>query len=303
MNPPLPERFSHLPPWLAVVIGLLLVVLIAIVDYATGPHVALNVFYLLPVMLAAWQTRSTLDGFIVAAATFVVGPVEAYLTGFSDTSAGVSVWNGLMRLAVFSIVLLLMARLRDLMERLETQAMADELTGLGNLRALRETLARELERSRRFDHALSLAYIDLDGLKLVNDRHGHAAGDRLLICFATVARASLRSVDTIARVGGDEFVVLLPETAAAPALLIADRLRDAFARASEDPGSTNTCSIGLASFEVMPADADALLSAADELMYAANPRGRDEVEPREIGRAPHPVADDDAARLPVELRV
>jgi len=276
------ERFSRLPHALVIVIGLLLIALIAIVDYSTGPLVALNVFYLLPVMLVAWTTRSTLCGFVVAAATFAVGVVEAYLTDFAYVSPGIAVWNGAVRLAVFCVVLLLIARLLGLMARLETQAMVDELTGLGNRRALRETLARELERSDRFHHPLSVAYIDLDGLKRVNDSHGHAAGDSLLITFARVAVSNLRAVDTVARVGGDEFVVLLPETGAAPALLIADRLRSAFAKASEQHGAAGTCSIGLASFEVMPADADAALQAADALMYVAKGRGGDDVEAQEF---------------------
>jgi diguanylate cyclase (GGDEF)-like protein len=285
-------RLARLPRPVVVAIGLLLVGLIAVIDYSTGPKVVLSFFYLLPVMLVAWTTRSTLCGGIVAAATFAIGPLEAYLGDFAYTSPGVSVWNGAVRLAVLSVVLVLMARMRDLMARLETQARVDELTGLSNLRALRETLTRELERSRRFGHPLSLAYIDLDRLKPVNDEYGHAAGNQLLVTFARVALANLRAVDTVARVGGDEFAVLLPETGGAPALLIADRLRDAFARCSDGPVA-GSCSIGLASFEVMPHDAEAVLEAADGLMYEVKARGGGDVEAREfspahgkVGRAP-----------------
>jgi diguanylate cyclase (GGDEF)-like protein len=277
------ERVARLPRLLVVVIGLALVTLIAVVDYATGPGVLMNVFYLLPVMLVAWTTASTFCGIVVALATFAVSPVEAFLIGFTDMSPGVAVWNGAVRLAVFTIVLVLMARMRGLMARLEQQAMVDELTGLGNLRALRETLAREIERCRRFRHPLSLAYIDLDGLKTTNDRLGHAAGDRLLVTFAAVARTSSRAVDTVSRIGGDEFVVLLPETTVDAALLMLDRLRQNFARATEGSEVPGSCSIGVASFTVMPPDVDAVLERADALMYRAKARGGGDVEAEEFG--------------------
>jgi diguanylate cyclase (GGDEF)-like protein len=279
------ERVARLPRPLVVVIGLALVALIAVVDYATGPRILLNVFYLLPVMLVAWATASTLCGVVIALATFAVSPTEAFLLGFADMSPGVAVWNGAVRLAVFTVILVLMARTRGLLARLEQQAMVDELTGLGNLRSLRETLVREIERCRRFRHPLSLAYIDLDGLKTTNDRLGHAAGDRLLVTFAAVARTSSRAVDTVSRVGGDEFVVLLPETTVDAALLMLDRLRQNFARATEGSGVPGSCSIGVASFAAMPPDVDAMLARADALMYRAKARGGDDVEAEEFGAA------------------
>jgi diguanylate cyclase (GGDEF)-like protein len=290
-------RVARLPRPLVVVIGLALVALIAVVDYATGPRILLNVFYLLPVMLVAWATASTFCGLVIALATFAVSPVEAFLIGFADAPPGIAVWNGAVRLAVFTIILVLLARMRGLMARLELQAMVDELTGLGNLRSLRETLARELERSRRFRHPLSLAYIDLDGLKATNDRLGHAAGDRLLVTFAAVARTSSRAVDTVARVGGDEFVVLLPETTGDAALLMLDRLRQNFARATEGSRVLGSCSIGVASFTVMPPDVDAMLERADALMYRVKARGGDDVEAEEFG-----VAEDRAAPASAALR-
>lgn len=277
------KSFACLPRPLTVVIGLVLVGLIAAVDYSTGPYIGLGVFYLLPVMLVAWATASMPCGFIIAAAAFATGPAEAVLADSADVPLSVAAWNGAVRFAVFAIFLLLMARMRDLMARLETQAMVDELTGLSNLRSLRELLTRELERSRRYRHSLSLAYIDLDGLKTVNDRCGHAAGSRMLVTFAAVAQASSRAVDTVARVGGDEFVVLLPETGADAAVLMVDRLSDAFVRATSGSGWPSTCSIGLASFEVMPADADAVLEAADTLMYQVKARGGNDIEAREFG--------------------
>ena len=269
------ERFQSLPRAVIVAVGLLLVTGIAILDFSTSSRVVVSICYLLPVMLVAWATASTGCGLIVALTTFLAEPVGEMLTHYRYHSMPVAIWNGAMRLAVFCIVLLLMQRVRMLMGRLQEAALADELTGLANLRALREMAAKEIERSRRFNHPVTLAYVDIDDLKRVNDRAGHAAGNRVLISLATIARATTRSVDTVARVGGDEFVILMPETGPDTALLVADRLREAFSQAVKPQGVPSTCSIGLASFERPSASVDEMLATADELMYEAKAAGKD----------------------------
>jgi diguanylate cyclase (GGDEF)-like protein len=275
-------RFTRLPRPAIVAVGLVLITAIAYFDYLTGPRILLNIFYLLPVMLVAWACGSSACGLIVAVGTFLVGPLEAMVTGFNSVSLPVAIWNGAVRLSVFCIVLFLMAKVRTLMSKLEEQALVDELTGLANLRALRETGATEIERSRRFNHPLSLAYLDIDDFKAVNDRVGHAAGDRVLVALASVARATMRSIDTVVRVGGDEFVILMPETGDETALPLADRLRAAFSRAVKVEGVPITCSIGLASFRRSPASVDEMLATADELMYEAKADGGDAVRAVEV---------------------
>jgi diguanylate cyclase (GGDEF)-like protein len=275
-------RFTRLPRPAIVAVGLVLITAIAYFDYLTGPRILLSIFYLLPVMLVAWACGSSACGLIVAVGTFLVGPIEAMITEFHYVSLPVAIWNGAVRLSVFCVVLLLMSRVRTLMSKLEEQALADELTGLANLRALRETVAIEIERSRRFDHPLTLANLDIDDFKGVNDRVGHEAGDRVLVSLASVARATMRSIDTVVRVGGDEFAILMPETGDETALPLADRLRAAFSRAVKVEGVPVTCSIGLASFRRPPVSVDEMLAAADELMYEAKADGGDAVCAAEV---------------------
>jgi diguanylate cyclase (GGDEF)-like protein len=275
-------RFTRLPRPAIVAVGLVLITVIAYFDYLTGPRILLSIFYLLPVMLVAWASGSSACGLTVAVGTFLVGPIEEMITDFRYVSLPVAIWNGAVRLSVFCVVLFLMARVRTLMSKLEEQALADELTGLANLRALRETAATEIERCRRFDHPLSVAYLDIDDFKAVNDRVGHEAGDRVLVALANVARATMRSIDMVARVGGDEFVILMPETGDETALPLADRLRAAFSRAVKVEGVPVTCSIGLASFRRPPVSVDEMLAAADELMYEAKADGGDAVCAAEV---------------------
>ncbi len=276
-------RFVRLPRAVIVAVGLLLILAIAYVDNLSGPRILLNIFYLLPVMLVAWACESSVCGLIVAVGAFLVSPIEAMLDDFRSVSLVVATWNGAVRLAVFCIVLLLMSRVRVLMSRLAEQALADELTGLANLRALREVAALEIERSRRFNHPVSVAYLDIDDFKSVNDRAGHAAGDKVLVSLGSIARATMRSIDMVARVGGDEFVVLMPETGAETALPVADRLREAFSRSVRVEGVPVTCSIGLASFERAPVSVDEMLMTADELMYEAKAGGGDMVRQGDVG--------------------
>jgi len=277
------ERLQHLPRPVVLLLGMALIAAIAWLDAATGPKVALNVFYLLPVMLVAWATASTGYGLLAVLATFLVGPFEAYRNGYAFYSLPVALWNAGMRTAVFCIVLLLLAELRRLVARLREQSLTDELTGVANRRAFTLVAGREIERSRRYRHQLSLAFLDIDGLKAVNDRRGHAAGDRVLVSFAGAARTAARSVDIVARLGGDEFVVLMPETDEDAALPLADRLREVCSQAAGAGVEPVTCSVGVVTYEQAPGDVEELLARADALMYEAKAAGGDDVRQARIG--------------------
>ena len=271
------ERLQRLPRAAVLFVGLASIVLIAVLDAATGPTLALNVFYLLPVMLVTWVTASLACGLVAVLATFLVGPLEAYLDGFAFYSLPVALWNAGMRAAVFCVVLLLLSEMRKLVARLQEQSMTDELTGVANRRAFLLVAAREIERSRRYGHQLSLAYLDIDGFKAVNDRQGHAIGDRVLVALAGAAGATARSVDTVARLGGDEFVVLMPETDEGAALLLADRLHEVCSQAAGSGAERITCSVGVVTYEQPPENVGELLASADALMYEAKAAGGDDV--------------------------
>ena len=276
-------RLQRLPRPLVLLLGLALVAAIAALDAATGPKLAFNVFYLLPVMLVAWVTASTVYGLVAVLATFLVGPFEAFRNGFAVYSLPVALWNAGMRTAVFCIVLLLLAEVRKLVARLQEQSLTDELTGLANRRAFQLGAAREIERSCRYAHQLSLAYLDIDGFKAVNDREGHTVGDRVLVALAGAARATARSVDMVARLGGDEFVILMPETDECAALPLADRMREACAQAASSSSRRVTCSVGVVTYQRVPKDVEELLASADALMYEAKAGGGDDVRQAVLG--------------------
>jgi diguanylate cyclase (GGDEF)-like protein/PAS domain S-box-containing protein len=167
--------------------------------------------------------------------------------------------------------------LRDISERthledaLRDRALHDELTGLPNRALLGDRLTAAIAAAHRQHAQLSLLLIDLNGFKLVNDVHGHSAGDRVLVECARRIAAALRESDTAARLGGDEFVVLLPATALAGAIETAWTLNEVIAKpiAIGESSPSVSASIGIAVFPDHAADAAALLAAADAAMYEA----------------------------------
>ncbi|HEY6096025.1 MAG TPA: diguanylate cyclase [Gallionellaceae bacterium] len=170
---------------------------------------------------------------------------------------------------------------RTLLERLELQAHQDYLTGLSNRRHFMEQGELELARVQRYGEALSVFMIDIDHFKNINDTHGHKAGDIVLQKLSHVLRETLRAIDIIGRMGGEEFAVLLPETALAEAAEIAERLREEIALADVVLKTGLplhfTVSIGVATLKEGEVNLDILLNLADVALYRAKESGRNKV--------------------------
>jgi diguanylate cyclase (GGDEF)-like protein len=163
---------------------------------------------------------------------------------------------------------------------LDELAHTDPLTKLANRRALMQRAQMELDRAARTGRPLALLMFDIDHFKRVNDTYGHAAGDAVLAGVAATAQAQFRRIDLCGRVGGEEFVVVLPETDPEHARAAAERLRGAIAATSFGdiaPGLTVTISIGLVSVEEVSATLDVLLARADAALYRAKDGGRNRV--------------------------
>lgn len=174
-----------------------------------------------------------------------------------------------------TVVALLAGRNLRLVDRLTKEARVDNLTGLLNRRGFVECTTAALARARREDTSLALVSFDLDNFKVVNDEWGHQVGDRVLVSVSRLLEAELREVDVLARMGGEEFVALLPGADAEAAALVAERIRRNLAewRDPEPELPSVTLSAGIAA-AVAPDDIEPLLKAADRGLYAAKRAGR-----------------------------
>ncbi|MEP6910433.1 MAG: diguanylate cyclase [Actinomycetota bacterium] len=200
--------------------------------------------------------------------------------GFSDETMKLAEW-----LSTQAAIALENARLHDIVRQ---QAMTDELTGLVNRRRFLEAVRSEILRAQRLGGPLSVVLADLDDFKLINDRFGHHAGDEVLQAFADVIRGHGRDVDTAARLGGEEFAVLLPETALSGAAVVAARLCTSLSQLRVWLGEGSEVSV-TASFGVAQlADGqswDDLIRAADAALYRAKADGKNRVALAEAASA------------------
>ena len=269
--------FDRLPMWAFEVAPFAGTVLVSLAVYFGGSQAetAYAMFYFWVAVAACYLLRPAIAfaHLILASAAYglvlLVGPGHVALPGLK--------WG--MVTGTLAVLGILMIALRGQVERLVSQlaaaARTDSLTQLANRRELEERFASELERSTRTARPLSILILDLDWFKEYNDRFGHSAGDRVLAILAQALKRATRTTDVVARLGGEEFGVLAPETDETEAYLLSERLRaevrTAFARETEKM----TISCGVASFPIHGITSGELLHAADRALYEAKELGRD----------------------------
>ena len=290
----LPGCLNGLRAGLLSVAGLLAVLLTALFDYATGPELSVNIFYLIPVAACAWWggfSHGTLLALAGAVAWCFVDALENPML-----AAPVGLWNGVVRFGTLVITSSLVARLHVGILRERLLARTDPLTGAANGRTFYEAVAIESERASRTGRPLTLAYLDLDNFKQINDRLGHAAGDAALVDMVRLARPGLRSADVLARLGGDEFAILLPETNAEGAVTLLSRVQGMLVKEMARAGRPVTVSIGAVTFAKPLWDVDLMVQQVDGLMYAAKRRGKNRIEHATVHNI-HDLQTGDGAQL------
>jgi diguanylate cyclase (GGDEF)-like protein len=266
--------FETQPKGRIVRLAWLFVLLAALLDYLTGQVAVFDTFYLVSVLLTSWFV-SRRTGLLFA----VGGAVASYFV--NELSASrlqfVHLWNFAMRLIIFLFIAQLLLLLRKRLENETSLARTDFLTGVGNARAFFDQAEMELSRSRRYRHPLTIAYVDLDNFKKVNDTMGHSEGDKVLTTVANTMRRTLRGSDFPARLGGDEFAILLPETDYAQSQVIAQRLRTQLLEASKAHNWPVTFSMGVLTCPEPPPSIKTLIDEADALMYKVKTAGKNAI--------------------------
>ena len=267
------DLFSSRSSVTVISVSLFLLVLLGWVDYLTGDY-SLIVFYLIPVSLVAWfvnRTSGMLFCLVALAARFVANEAQ---TDFAFQSASLHYWNECIELLFLLIMSLLFSALRKNLDSEKTLASCDPLTGALNRRAFFDLAEYELNRSQRYEHAITIAYIDLDNFKGINDRLGHAVGDSLLTTVTRTITANIRSTDILSRVGGDEFVILLPETPTGAAAAFLEKIKHQLDQAMSAKNWPVTFSIGAVSYPKAPPGVEEVIRKADMLMYEVKRSGK-----------------------------
>jgi len=275
------QRIAQLAPNVLRGLALLLAVSVAYLDVATGYELSLSVLYLIPTAFAVWFLGRRW-GVLVALLSALLWLSADLLAGHAYSRAGIAGWNTLIRLTFFLVVVVLLLALKAQLARVTLLARTDALTGLLTRGPFFEALARETERSRRYHHPLTVAYLDVDDFKDINDRLGHAAGDEVLVSIATALRSGTRVSDVAARIGGDEFALVIPEADETAAHATLERVREGVAEAARAAGTPVTLSIGATCFRTVPETDDAMLRSVDDLMYEVKRTGKNGVRFRSM---------------------
>ena len=269
------------PKWIVAVAGGALVLALWVVDYATGPDFSFVVFYLFPVFLVTWFAGRH-AGIAISLMSGLAWFVADVLTTTSEGHPAIPYLNLLSKLGFFLIVNVTVSSLRTSLERERELARTDYVTQVANSRFFAETALQEIKRAGRYQHPFTIAYLDIDDFKAVNDRWGHSTGDRVLTIVASTIRSNIRSTDAVARLGGDEFGLLLPETGYDAAGVVVQKVRQDLLSAMDRNGWPVTFSIGVVTFRTPPDNVDGMLRVADAFMYSVKRSGKNRIEHKEI---------------------
>lgn len=270
------------PRWL-IVIAFLLVGVIVFASYLISVDIRFSFFYLLPIALTSWfvgRRAGIVFSFLSAAAWFTEYCLEHVSTPEENL---VAAEETVLLLGFYLLLSILLSTLSGALGRERTAARRDPLTQIPNRRAFFELAETEIQRVARYGGRFTVAYMDLDNFKQVNDRDGHETGDRVLVLASEAMRKGLRVNDIVARIGGDEFIVLLPETGAPEADSVFRKVENQIASVMRAGNWPVTVSVGAATFEKVPESVEQMVRVVDELMYCAKMKGKNRLEKRVIG--------------------
>ena len=269
-------NFFVLSPGAALAMGSALYILIVITDYVTTYELTLTPFYLFVVLLVTWNCGWRW-GLAFCALSFGAPLLIGGMEGSPYSEPKYFYIDNANRLISYLVALALTSQLKSQHEHERDSARLDYLTGLANPKGFYEAFTVEIARHRREHKPMSVAYLDCDNFKAVNDRHGHKEGDRLLETIAQTLRANLRKTDVPGRLGGDEFVVVLANVDQEQAIAALNKLRRELDLAMSQHDWPVTFSIGLGIFLAVPASEDEMISFVDKLMYQVKSSGKNDI--------------------------
>jgi diguanylate cyclase (GGDEF)-like protein len=260
-----------------IAVAFALIGVVGILDFLTGYEFEFLLFYLIPIFLVTWITGQRVG--------ILASLVSALVSFISDVAAGkayshplIYVWNTLMEFAFFVVIALLLSMLKRALEHEKELSNTDYLTGAVNSRVFYDSLQTEINRSQRYKNPFTIAYIDLDNFKTVNDEFGHNTGDQVLRFVVNQVRKHLRKTDIVARLGGDEFALLLPETNQESAQIVLAKLQYDILAETQQNNWPVTISIGVLTCIDTPHAAEEVVKMVDDLMYSVKRGSKNDIK-------------------------
>jgi diguanylate cyclase (GGDEF)-like protein len=265
--------------WLFFAAGIGLACLVGVADVETGYEINLGLFYLAPIAIVTWGAGIVGGLSLSLACVLGMFAVDNFVTRDMPFPSRdlIPYWNAMIRLGYFVAFTLILSALKHAHARERFLARQDYLTGVANYHSFTEAARREFANAHRLRFPVSIAFLDCDNFKAINDENGHHVGDELLRVAARTMTKHLRTFDVVARLGGDEFAILLPGAGVDMAGKAIRELRRGLLTTMAQRGWPVTFSIGVVTFLTPPRDPDQALQITDRLMYAVKNNGKDQV--------------------------
>lgn len=262
-------------------LSILGLIIIGYIDFIQGYRFSFSIFYLLPITYMCWYNSKT-AGIVLSIFSAVVWFYADYFARPFSPDILLLSWNSILRLGFFLIVTFLLAALKEAYNREKKIARHDHLTKAWNRMAFFELSEIEIARANRYQKPMTIAYIDLDNFKRVNDEQGHETGDRVLMEVSSTIIQHIRKSDIFSRIGGDEFTLLLPETDSPEALGLIERIKNRLTIIADEEQWPVTFSIGIVTFRTTPDSVEEMIDVADTLMYSVKRTSKNRIVVKEI---------------------
>lgn len=257
-------------------IGFVLLSIAALIDHVTGENLSFLLFYIIPVYYFTWFMSRKAGALISITAAFLwMGQNIEKAISFGKS---VSYLNMSMELIFFFFATYLLCVLKDAIGINEELSRTDGLTGAMNRGAFYDLAGREIGRADRYRRPFTVAYMDIDNFKIVNYKSGNASGDRVLRIVADTIKKNIRKIDLVARFGGDEFTILLPETGAEAAQVVLSRIRNVLLNIMEQNSWNLTFTFGTVTFLKSPGTVEDMMKKVSSVMYSAKDSGMNTIE-------------------------
>jgi diguanylate cyclase (GGDEF)-like protein len=271
------DSLEKLPKPFLTFVGFLLVLAIGSLDSLTSYDISVSVLYLLPIALIAWF-EGGVPAAIISIFSAITWAVSDLASGHIYSSVAAPIWNSLVVLAMFFTVTFSLVTFKKLLQKEREHAHTDELTGATNFKFFYEQAGVEIRKAALQKQPLTLASINLDNLKQINDTFGHLAGDFILHEVSHIMKSTARSTDIISRLGGARFAILMPGTGDKNAADIISKVQEHLLDMVKKSGWPVTFSTGVVTCEGPGCTIDELIKRAEDLMNAAREAGSNTVK-------------------------